>query len=439
MTTERSIARDRIGLAAALGLLACALAPGARAEAKPPSAYAEGWTAAHADTANTDYAPIAGAADLTLAWSRDFGGMINLGATSDGAGRVYITTTAPGCRLFALDRATGETAWCSDRLDRMAVSSSALLDRDGRIFLADSKAMHAFGRDGKVLWETPIVGAPLSAQFTPAGDLFFITHIGRIYILRRDTGELAMPAIEMIPGATFDEAQGARACMRGTADCPSANTPAIDPATGRVFFTFWAPGAENAGIRAMRLTGGDKPALEPLWTNETLPGGSGSSPDLSSDGSRIYLTDNAGGLHALDAATGRIIWSFQIGYESGGSPSTSPDGLIMPAGGGKGALMAIRDRGDRAELAWRNDSMTNRGIAPQTGNQLAYAAVQAENGENDLVVVDTRTGAERDRERLPGRTIFTVGTTVDLDGTVYVPTIRGQLFAYRPAAAPPKR
>lgn len=400
--------------------------------ATPSSAYAVGWTTAHADSANTDYSPIEGASDLTLAWTRQFG-MINLGATSDGAGRVYVTTAAPGCRLYALDRATGETVWCSDRLDRMAVSSSALLDRDGRIFLADSKAMHAFDRDGTVLWETPIVGAPLSAQFTPAGDLFFITHIGRIYLLKRETGEAVMPMIELIPGATFDEADGARACMRGTSDCPSANTPAIDPASGKVFFTFWAPGAKNAGIRAMQLTGGEKPALTPLWVNETLPGGSGSSPDLSADGTRIYLTDNAGGLHALDASTGRIIWSFQIGYESGGSPATSPDGLIMPAGGGKGALMAIRDLGDRAELVWRNEAMINRGIAPLTGNGLAYAAVEAEKGENDLIVVDARTGVVLDRERLPGRTLFTVGTTIDLDGTVYVPTIRGQLFAYRPA------
>lgn len=421
------------GLATSFVLSALAAACAGPQPASPASVYGPGWSAAHADSGNTDYSPIAGARDLTLAWTREFAGMINLGATSDGKGRLYITTTAPGCRLYALDRATGETIWCSDKLDRMAVSSSALLDRDGRVFLADSTAMRAFGRKGEILWETPIVGAPLSAQFTPAGNLFFITHIGRIYLLRRDTGEAAAPAIELVPGATFDAAQGARACMRGTPECPSANTPAIDPKTGRVFFTFWAPGAASADIRAMQLTEGETPSLRLLWVNPSLPGGSASSPDLSPDGRRLYLTDNMGGLHALDAATGREIWSFPIGYESGGSPATSPEGLIMPAGGGKGPLMAIRDLGDRAELAWKRDDLVNRGLSPITGNGLAYATVVAADGTNDLIVVNAETGEELDREHLPGRTIFTIGTTVDLDGTVYVPTIRGQLFAFRPA------
>lgn len=414
---------------------------GSQAGAPSPrstSAYQPGWSTAHADSANSDYADMQGAADLTLAWKREFpGGMINLGATSDGEGRVYVTTSAPGCRLYALDRATGETIWCAQDLDRMAVSSSPLLDRDGRIFLADGTAMRAYDRDGKVLWKTPIVGAPLSAQFTPAGDLLFITHIGRVYVLRRADGSAVLPPLELIPGATFDPAKGAMACMRGLPECPSANTPAID-ARGHIYFTFWTPGAPNAGVRAMRLKKGERPSLTPLWTNDALPGGSAASPDLSPDGKRLYLTDNAGGLQALDTATGKTIWRFPLGHESGGSVSSSPGGLIMPAGGGGGVLMAVQDRGDRAELLWRRDDQSNRGLPPQTRNGLAYATVSTGQGENDLIVVDAATGAERDREHLPGRTMFSVGTTIDRDGTVYVPTIRGQLFAYRPAASAPK-
>ena len=58
--------------------------------------------------------------------------------------------------------------------------------------------------------------------------------------------------------------------------------------------------------------------------------------------------------------------------------------------------------------------------------------VSAGGFQNDLVVIDTATGAELDRERLPGTTVFTVGTTIGPDGTVYVPTFLGQLFAYGP-------
>jgi len=402
------------------------------------SAYQPGWSSAHADAANSDYAHVNGASDLTLAWSREFpGGMINLGPTADGRGRVFVTTSAPGCKLYALDARTGETVWCAGDLDRLAVSSSPLLDRDGRVFLADGAAMHAWDRDGTLLWKTPIVGAPLSAQFTPAGNLLFITHVGHVYVLRRDDGAPVLAPVALIPGATFDPAKGAMACMRGLPDCPSANTPAID-ARGTIYFTFWTPGAPSAGVRAMRLTEGQRPALRPLWTNDSLPGGSASSPDLSPDGRRLYLTDNAGGLQALDAASGKTIWRLDMGHESGGSVSSSPGGLIMPAGGGGGVLLAVQDHGDRAQMLWRRDDQLNRGLPPQTANGLAYATVSSGQGQNDLVVVEAATGVELDREHLPGRTLFTVGTTIDRDGAVYVPTIRGQLFAYRPAknAAP---
>jgi len=422
------------------------LAPGLLAASAAPPAYGPGWSAAHADAANSDYAHVRGSKTLTLAWTHAFpGASINLGATSDAHGRVYVTTNGDGCHLHALDAATGKTVWCSQAVNHAAISSSPLLDRDGRIYLADNKAMRAFDRTGKVLWETPIVGFTLSAQFTPSGRLLFITHIGRVYVLDRITGRAALPPIELIPGATYDPDapdQPVRACMRGTQACPAANTIAVDERTGRFFFTFFAPGAKQAGLRAMRYSETPKPSVTPLWTNDSLPGGSGSSPDLSADGARLYVNDNVDSMHAIDAASGRTIWSVRIGWASGGSPSTSPSGLIIPTGGGP--LLAIRDRGDRGEIVWRRDDLQNRSIATQADGDLAYPAVARAPGENDVLVVDTRTGMELDRIPLPGRTYFTVGTTIGPDGTVYVPTIRGEFFALKPghpapAGGPPAR
>ncbi|GAA3928837.1 hypothetical protein GCM10023085_07720 [Actinomadura viridis] len=394
------------------------------------SAYGPGWSTAHADARNSDYSPVRGAKNLTQAWKRSFPGSIYLGATNDAAGRVYVTTNGTGCHLHALDMATGNTVWCSGEVDERAIASSALLDREGHVYLADGEAMHAFDADGSVRWETPIVGTPLSAQFTPAGNLIFITHIGRVYVLDRATGQPILPPVELIPGAPDND--DTRACMRGTAECPAANTLAVDLATGRFFFTFWDKGAPSAGIRAMQLDEGAAPAIRPLWTVESLPGGSATSPDLSVDGSRVYVGDNEGGIHALATATGDRIWSHSTGYAAGGSPSLSPEGLIMPSGGGDGALMAIRDMGDRAQQVWKKDGLTNRGIPTQAAGGVAYATVSTALG-NDLVVVDTATGAELDRERIPGLSIFSVGTTVGPDGTVLVPTITGDLFAFRPA------
>jgi outer membrane protein assembly factor BamB len=403
-----------------------------------PSAYGAGWGAVHADAANTDYAPVEGAADVALRWQRSLGGNVNLGPTVDDSGRVHVTTAAPGCHLYVLDAATGETVWCSEEVDRFAAASSPLLDADGRIFLADGEAMHAFDADGNVLWTTPIVGVPLSAQLTPEGRVIFVTHVGVVYVLRRDTGEPLLPPLELIPGATFDPAENMRGCPLGTADCPSANTIAVDLDSGRFFFTFWAPGAPQAGVRAMRYTEDPEPALTPVWTNDEIPGGSASSPDISADGRRIYLNDNAGSMHALDAATGDGIWSFPLGYVTGGSPSTSPEGRIMPAGGlGDSPLLALIDEGDAAAAAWRNDDETNKGIATQTAGDKAYATVAAGPGRTDLVVLDASTGEELDREPLPGTPLFSVGITVGPDGTVYVPSITGELYAFAAADEEP--
>jgi len=409
---------------------ACALLIASLVTLPRPAAadvYAPGWSTAHADAANSDYSPVKGAKDLAPAWRRTFSGSIYLGATSDDSGRVYVTTNGKGCHLHALDRRTGKTLWCSRRVNRDAIASSALLDKAGRVYLADSRAMHAFDARGKVLWRTKIKGTPLSAQFTPQGNVLFITHVGVVYVLDRATGKPIMDPVELIPGADLPDDR--RACMRGTAECPSANTPAIDLRTGRVFFTFWDKGAPSADIRAMKLTEGKRPSLRPLWRNPSLPGGSATSPDLSSDGSRVYVGDNEGGLHALDAATGRKIWSFDTGAAAGGSPSLSPDGLLMPAGGD---LMAVRDAGDRAELVWQKAGVRSRGIPTQAAGGVAYATIGAR-GDNTLAVIDTKTGAELDREPLTGMKGFTVGTTVSTDGTVLVPGITGELFAFRPA------
>ena len=84
------------------------------------------------------------------------------------------------------------------------------------------------------------------------------------------------------------------------------------------------------------------------------------------------------------------------------------------------------------------DGVANRGVATQSAGNHAYATVARSGLENDLLVVDTRTGAVLDRERLPGVTRFTVGTTIGPDGTVYVPTIAGDVFAFR-SSSPRRR
>jgi len=450
-----------LSIASVLVLAGCSSGSAGRGTPTPPAGtpvpgpgagtvpvYAPGWPAVHSDGANSDYSPAPIADIPEMRWRRSFDGplkagalewTINLGATVSDAGQLYLTTTVPGCHLQAIDTSTGDTAWCSTEVNFQAVISSPLIDTEGRLYLADGAAMRSFMPDGSVAWTTPIVGVPLSAQFTPAGNLFFITHVGIAYILDRASGAPVMAPLALVPGATWDGTTGLSACAQGLPGCPSANTPAIDARNGRVFFTFWEPGEEQAAVRAMRIVeDGAEVTLLPLWENSSLPGGSASSPTLSADGSRVYVTDNVDSVHALDAETGESIWKFAFGARAGGSVSISPDGVIMAAGGD---LQAIRDAGDHAELLWKWEGVANRGIATQAAGDRAVATVAAGGRDadpasryrNDLVVVDTRTGAELSRFPIEGATVFSVGITIGPDGSIYVPFIQGDFLAFGPA------
>ena len=45
-------------------------------------------------------------------------------------------------------------------------------------------------------------------------------------------------------------------------------------------------------------------------------------------------------------------------------------------------------------------------------------------------IVDARNGTIYDRNPLPGRPLFSVGTTVTHNGTILVPTFNGYLYAF---------
>lgn len=393
------------------------------------------WYAVHGDSGNSDYSPVLAPRNVTLAWQRKFKGNINLGPTNDVFGKVYFTTNAEGCHLYALDHVTGETIWCSSEVNRYAVASSALVDEQGNVFIADNTHMFAFDNSGSVMWKTSILGLPFSAQFTPNGHLIFVTHVGIIYVMDKATGKNILTPYELSPGNTaqpdlFDPL----ACMRGTKECPCANTLAIDQKSGRFYFTYWEPGAQQADLIAMQYSEMPHPSISEIWRNASLPGGSASSPDLSFDGKRVYVNDNSGWLHALDAKTGNNIWRFNIGYATGGSQSTSPDGTILPAGGTKAPLVCIRDIGGTARLLWRIDTVINRGVPTQTAGGLIFATLANEKKGrfyNRLVIIEAKSGKTIDEEELPGVTLFTVGTTLGPEGNVYLPTFNGRLFAFK--------
>lgn len=392
--------------------------------------YGAGWSATHGDAGNTDFSKTAIPKQVELSWFRKFDGTINLGASFGDDGTVYITTSGEGCHLYALDEATGKTKWCNDDLNEFAVASGVLIDRNQRLFIADNRRMYALDKKGNTIWKVDIDGFPFSAHFTQTGRLIFITHVGTIYVLDRKTGKTVLPPTRL-SNSSETPAFDPRACMRGTKDCPCANTPAFDPVSGTLYLTFWYPDADAAALVAMRYTEAPEPLLETIWRNYDLPGGSASSPDLSADGRTVYVNDNVKSIHAIDTRTGTRRWSFDIGYAPGGSQSTSPAGYIIPGGGDGAKLMCVRDDGTNASLVWKSDTVENRGIVAQAANDLIIATRKLGTRAYELVIADVRDGHIYDNDVLPGRPLFSVGTTVGRDGLIAVPTFNGYLYMFR--------
>ena len=399
----------------------------------------DSWPTIHGDARNSDTAPVPGFADIDVLWTRDFPGNVAAAATIDSGGQVYVTTTGEdtvgACHLFVVDLATGSDKWCSSKVNRWVVGSSVLIDLDGNLFVGDDEAMHSFDRDGNLRWETPTVGAAISAQFLANGHLIFVTHIGQIMVLDRGTGALVTPVYELLPGETYVIGTGLNDCLFGGPTCPSANTLSVDTASGRFFNTLRPPGAATADLIAMQYNY-ETNQLSPLWSNSTLEGGTASSPVISADGTRIYVNDNGGNYLALNAATGVVVWEVNIGFAPAGSPSVNSNGRGIPAGASGSKLLAVQDNGSTGSIEWTNAALVNMGIPVQVQDNVVYAAVRAPGTTLgvDFLSIDGSTGVETDRIRMSPSPIFTVGTSAAHDGTVVVAGINGVVSAF---AAPP--
>ena len=403
-----------------------------------------GWPAIHRDARNTDTATVSAPVVVFEPAFHVLGGSV-IGAvlTTDADGSVFATSfSTPGtlCRVFSLDPGSGEQQWCTDILSGLVVSSSVTVDRDGNLYIADERFMVSFTNDGRERWRTPIDGNPLSAQFTPDGRLIFISHIGHIYVVERDTGEL-VTEYDLLPAQSYDPAQASPLdCLTGGADstCYSANTLAIDPLTGRFYFTFAPPGEDAASVIAMDYTGGQKPSITPVWVNDSLAGGSAASPAISLDGGRLYTNDQSGNLLAIDAGTGATAWTYPLGFSPFGSPSVTSGGRIIPTAGAGSWPLALTDAGDHAELLWERRDLDHRGVPAQTSDEGPLYLVVADSdgpGGVQLAVLDGPSGATLNMVAAPGSGALTIGTTVGPDGSVYFAGLLEGVFGFRPGQA----
>lgn len=427
--------------AAALTAISALLLAGCGGDSGTADVFgAGGWPGMHADARSSNTSPVTGSRSLDFQWSRPIGGPTPTNASVAANGQVFLTArTDEGCNLLSFQIDTGRKRWCT-RIGPGAATSTPVVDAATNIYIGDEGAMSSFNERGQLRWRTPVSGTPRSAQFTGDGNLLFITQLGQINVLDPQTGFKVAPSYDLIPPASYTQGanvepvpndQGLDGCLAGGQQCPVANTPAIDLDNGRFVFTFWRPFAPQADLVAMRYTGGDDPRIVEDWSTGTLPGGPAGGPNLSADGKTVYTNDNAGHLWAVDAETGEPQWSYDVGYPALGTPSTSAGGLIIPAGAEKGRLLAVRDRGDHAELVWERADLLQLGVPAQTAGTTGYTVVRDGDAGLALLTFDTETGETLDQDPLPGATGFTVGTSIGPDGEVLTPTLIGELFVLK--------
>lgn len=430
--------------AAALTAISALLLAGCGGDSGTEDVFgAGGWPGMHADARGSATSGVTGTRAPKPAWSRPIGGPTPTRATVAANGQIFLTSQAEqGCNLHSYQMDSGRQRWCT-RVGPGAATSAPVVDAATNAYVGEEGALSSFNQRGQLRWRTPVVGTPRSAQFTGDGNLLVVTHLGQITVLDPQTGFPAAPRYDLIPPASYTQdanveplpnGLGLDACFDGAAACPVANAPAIDLADGRFVLTLWRPGADRADLVAMRYTGGDDARIDTEWSTAILERGAAGGPVLSADGRTVYVGDNTGHLWAVDAATGEPRWSYDLGYRPLGGPSVSADGLIVPAGGDGGRLLALRDRGDRAESVWERSDLTPVGAAAQTAGSTAYTTVRDDSrtpGGVALLTFDPETGETLDQDVLPGATGFTAGTSVGPDGEVLTPTLIGELFVLK--------
>jgi len=158
----------------------------------------------------------------------------------------------------------------------------------------------------------------------------------------------------------------------------------------------------------------------------TLTGGLASPPVVQGD--RVYIDASDGGVIAIDARSGRVVWRAESDLRPG--PLVPVDGGMLVAGltGGTIAGIDAATGRERWRLPEAVPGQWAHAGAHASGTVVLVSRDRPLTGYGSVVVaIDAVTGAERWRAEFP----FTVLTSPAMNGTnVYVATSEGEIVAF---------
>jgi len=368
-----------------------------------------GFHTMHVGPNNTDNVWVAVAPKLELDWVAEQSFYVPEGPTYDNEGNLYFSPLFPkeDVSLVSLDAETGKRNWAIEGNGSNGGSGAILIlgdpDNEGAqiIYHCTYTEAMAINPDGTVLWRTPtelilppVVQGERSTthsfgfNYHPQTDaLVALMNGGEILAFDRLTGERlattqipGSPAVSDLPPIPTDlteEADALTDAVFGTT--PSGlsffslivdvifgggsvitNYFAIDPNTGRIFVAATDEDAadgttdglsERGAIYSLDLVddGNGGLAFE-VFNSIAFDGGTGSTPSVSEDGTRVYISDNVGNVIALSSELEEL-WRYDLGDLVAASIGVSPDNDEIYAVTREDVFKLI-DNGDNATLDW---------------------------------------------------------------------------------------
>jgi outer membrane protein assembly factor BamB len=258
--------------------------------------------------------------------------------------------------VVALDAATGAVRWRVE-LDGGAGTSSPAV-AGGIVYVATmGGGLYALdAATGAVRWFAPLINVqPFSSPAVVGGTVY--------------VGESSSPAV--VDGIVY----------YGSSGSPST-VYAFDAATG---VRRWQTAAPEAGIHALDAeTGAVKwvfATAAPVESAAAVAGG------------LVYAWDTAGGLYAVDAATGQERWQQQIGFTGGhGAPGVA-DGMVYSLNmGPPGSDLVALDAATGTER-WRFHFPAPNQSSPALVDGVVYIGGGVE--DRHLYALDAATGEQR--------------------------------------------
>lgn len=397
------------------------------------SVPAAGWSSYGGNSANSNYSWAAAPADLEPSWARDAGGPITAPVTMNGGGDIVVSAKTPnGCNMLVLDHRAGRKNFCKRMADGYQ-GNAALVDQFGQPYIGEPGRFLAITGGGAIRWRHDLPGVPTSAKFVGPGRVLVTSTHGRVMILESQSGDLAMPARDLWSTVPEDLSAGLDECVSGGAGCAIAAPPAVDWAAERIFLNFFPQGAKASQVKTLGYgQNGDQRTLTDQWATD-LPGGVVGPPVVSNDGKTVYAFGRDNKLYALDAATGAIRWSHDVGDSGFGTLSVSPDGIIIPAGKAGGPLTILRDAGDKVEEIARRDDLQTAGLSALTAGGSAWTVVRSGADQNlQLLQIDVQNGTTKRTLAMDGARGFATGVAVSPTGQIAVATYAGTVYYFNP-------